>query len=206
MNIHWQENQLKKIVPYIKKWGRMQNDLWDKETLFIYNSNKFDDIYNHIKSLHKDPEFEQYAYHRWYNFWSAKSIEYIFSQSSKVKTNKDIYHKKIDFYINNIPFDHKTSVYPKGFEHPIESAISNPQNLIYWLYQNQSKQQRFHLSNRLFVILYNNNGQHYSLRSELIFIANKISRYLDSFDENKLIEVNFEASSKALSDVIWCVQ
>ena len=53
-----------------------------------------------------------------------------------------------------MPFDHKTSVYPSAFKKTLEYAKEHREELIDWLYENQSKQQRFHMKNRLFVVVF----------------------------------------------------
>ena len=55
--------------------------------------------------------------------------------------------------INKTPFDHKTTVFPKGFGHTLDYAINHEEELISWLYEHQSSQGRLHYKNRLFVIV-----------------------------------------------------
>ena len=49
------------------------------------------------------------------NYWLAMAVEYIFSSHGNVNANKNKYDKLVDLTIEKIPFDHKTSVFFKGF-------------------------------------------------------------------------------------------
>jgi hypothetical protein len=114
------EKELKKRLDFPYKWGRKQSDNWDTLTNFIYNTFSFDTLLKRIEYF--DEDLQNYALNRWYNFWSAKAVESIFATHPNVEPNINIYDKLVDFKINNIPFDHKTSVYPKGYGKPIVYA------------------------------------------------------------------------------------
>jgi hypothetical protein len=202
--------QLKKCYPFIENWGRKQDNNWDKQTNFIYKVKHFGQLENQIKDrLGEESNFEElriYALNRWYNFWSAKGIEYIFCCYPNVKSHSDPYHQFIDFWIDEIPFDHKTSVFPKNYNQDIETAKKNPMDLLKWLYENQSKQKRFHLRNRLFLILHEKEGNHQKLKSEIDFIQPIIENYLHHFSFSILKKLEFETDKGikiAYSDCIF---
>lgn len=210
MNLKRLEIQLKKCYPHIEKWGRKQNNDWDKETNFIYKVRHFGQLEHHIKiKFEKQSNFKElriYALNRWYNFWSAQGVEYIFCSYPNVVPHSDPYHQYIDFWIDEIPFDHKTSVFPKKYNQSIEFATSSPQYLIRWLYENQSKQKRFHLQNRLFLVLHEKNGQHQKLKSEIGILQSAIEKYLRDFDPKNLKKLEFETHDgvkTAYSDCIF---
>ncbi len=200
MDLERVERELKKrwSIPY--SWGRKQCDDWDKETNFIYTTYSFASLLR--KSEQLSDELRNYAFNRWYNFWSAMAIEYIFTLNPIVKANKNRYDKLVDFAIEDIPFDHKTSVFPRGFLKSFEYAKENEKELIRWLYEHQSQQGRKHLKNRLYVVLYDRNNQHWKLKAEISLIKEYIENYLDNFDKEKLCQINIE-ESQALSDIIW---
>jgi len=126
LNLKRLKIQLKKCYPFIENWGRKQNNSWDKQTNFIYKVRHFQTLENEIKDrFKKESNFEElriYALNRWYNFWSAQGIEYIFCSYPNVKPHVEPFHQFIDFWIDEIPFDHKTSVFPKKYNQNIELA------------------------------------------------------------------------------------
>ena len=195
------ERELKKRCAFDYKWSRKQGDDWDKETNFIYSTYSFRALQHYSK--HLPEELEQYAWNRWLNFWSAKAIETIFCQHKLVTKERNPYHKFIDFYLASMPFDHKSTVFPKAFSLSVEKAKSNPKQFITWLYNHQSKQQRFHLQNRLFLVFVDEtNEDHWKLKAEIALIETTINEYLHSFSINKLHQLKTKRKS-IFSDLIW---
>ncbi|MDB9882146.1 hypothetical protein OAD66_03335 [Bacteroidia bacterium] len=209
VNLQYTEEQLKKRWATEYKWGRKQADIWDSQTNFIYNIHSFDEvnqkIFSEFSTHSKFADLRDYALNRWYNFQSAMAIEYIFSSHPLVRKVKNSRDKEKDFYINGLPFDHKTSVFPKGFDNEIDYAIAHPKDLARWFYINQSGQQRFHLKNRLFVVLCKSDGQHWRLKAELSWIKLLVDTYLDSFDESNLLELSY-SQCVIKTDVIFGVR
>src|SRR5690606_14730584 len=85
------ENELKKRHRFPYKWFRVQNDIWDNHTRFIYDTPNWEKLVEKIGVVSKTPkwqqeQFFQYAANRWYNFWSAKAVERIFSEMEGVKS------------------------------------------------------------------------------------------------------------------------
>jgi len=202
------EIQLKNRWSYPYKWFRKQNDVWDKHTNFIYNTPLWEELQLVIAKhaeLHKLPKEEifYYAINRWYNFWSAIAVEQVFCSSEYIfpaKNNKD---RLIDFTIKGIPFDHKTSVFPRGFNKTYSFAKENKEELLYWFYKNQSNQQRQHFANRLFLIVYSKSGEHWKLKAEIRLLKGAITNYVSTFETANLINLTFETNQKALADIIW---
>ena len=209
MNLAETEIQLKKRWSTDYKWGRKQADIWDSQTNFIYTISNFDAvnkrIYDdfHTHSAYKD--LRDYALNRWYNFISAQAVEHIFNIHPLVrKVSNDKDHEK-DFFINGLPFDHKTSVFPKGFSGDLQAAQSNPRELVKWFYTNQSKQGRFHLKNRLFLVLHKKDGEHWRLKAELEWIKLLVHEYLDNYKESELIQLS-HSKGVLKTDVIFGVR
>ncbi len=188
------EIQLKKRWSSEYKWGRKQADIWDLQTNFIYSISEFDEvnkeIYNRFSTHKKFQELRNYGLNRWYNFWSAQAVEFIFTSHPLVRQVKNAMDREKDLFINGIAFDHKTSVYPKGYNVGLKDAQIQLKELAKWLYINQSSQQRIHLKNRLFVVLYKNDGEHWRLKAELGWIKLLVDEYLDSFSTKNLIELS----------------
>lgn len=194
------ETQLKERIAIPYSWGRIQSNEWDAKTNFIYTTYSFGKLIEVTEQFTEDEK--NYAFNRWYNFWSAKAVEKLFSLHSSVSPNLNEYDKLVDFSINNIPFDHKTSVFPHGFKKSFDYAKQNPTELITWLYCNQSQEGRQHLENRLFLVLYDKKQAHWKLKAEIGLIKTQIDRYIENFEETKLISLTIK-NKKIISDIIW---
>jgi len=186
----------------------------DKSTSFIYNTFCFEDLITQIKihfnNLKTDTSFVlyfNYAINRWYNFWSAKAVENIFCDLTNVKPELNKFSKTKDFYIQGIPFDHKTTILPKTYNKTIDEALKSPKDLTNWLYKNQSHQGREHFKNRLFIVLYQKEGQHWKLKSELNLIKTHVEKYVKNFMVSNLISHSFKAEKRStLTDVIFVIK
>ena len=205
------ETQLKNRWKYPYKWLQKQNDQWDAYTNFIYTTQNWEDLIKEIAAvveqyiLNKEEAF-YYAINRWYNFWSSVAVEGVFCSLPQVIPTKNNKDKLTDFSIQNIPFDHKTSVFPKGFGNDFAYAKANKEELLYWLYNNQSQQGRKHLANRLFIIVYDKSGNHWKLKAEISLLQEAISNYVTTFEPDQLTKLNFSVINQPLSDIIWVTQ
>jgi hypothetical protein len=204
------ENELKKRLTYPYKWGQKQNDNFDKQTNFIYHTFLFEDILKEIETRFKSKEnydsYFNYTINRWYNFWSAQAVENIFCSLPNVNPAIDSKDRLVDFTIQGAAFDHKTSIFPKNFPYKIDDAIKRTDELIKWLYKNQSQQQRKHLKNRLFVVLYARNGEHWKLKSEIMWLKERIEKYIIGFNPDFLLKFNLETGQPTLADIIWAIR
>lgn len=208
------ETELKKRLEYPYKWGRYQNNFYNGMTRFIYNLFSFDNLINHIENEFKNTknpmikydDIFNYAINRWFNFWSAEALVEIICQHPNVKPEIDEKNRLTVFYIDNISFDHKTSIFPNGYPGDVNTAKDNPGDLITWLYENQSQEQRKHLKNRLFVILYSPDQEHWRLKAEISWLKSIVDEYINNFDKENLYKFSLEPDSVTLSDVIWAVK
>ena len=204
------ESELKKRLVHPYKWLQKQNDNFDKQTNFIYHTFAFEDLLKEIdKRFKSEKDFDlyfNYTLNRWYNFWSAQAVENIFCSLPNVKPALNDKDRLVDFLIDGVSFDHKTSVYPKKFPLQINDAIKKTDELIRWLYQHQSQEQRKHLKNRLFVVLYSPDNEHWKLKSEIMWLKERIEKYMLGFNPNYLLKFNFEKDKETLSDVIWAIK
>ncbi len=204
------ESELKKRLEHPYKWGQKQNDNFDKQTNFIYHTFSFEEVLKEIdKRFKPEKDFDlyfNYTINRWYNFWSAQAVENIFCSLPSVTPALNEKDRLVDFAIQGVSFDHKTSNFPKGFPFSIDEAIKKTDELIKWLYQHQSQQQRKHLKNRLFIVLYNSNGEHWKLKSEISWLKERIEKYMIGFNPNYLLKFNFEKDKETLSDIIWAIR
>lgn len=133
-------------------WGSKQNDKGDQRTQFIYNCFTHQDLENMIEIKLLDSDEANYARRRWINFkrhdaWLEIILEVFGSDAVK---NSDDFHQSEDLVIThlgaNYPFDLKITVWSS------RARDLNIGEYGFWLYQNQSQQQRFHLHPRLFVV------------------------------------------------------
>jgi hypothetical protein len=203
------EKELKKRLTYPYKWGRKQNDIFDKLTNFVYKISSFDEVLKETESrFRKDKEHQNianYALNRWYNFWSAQAVEKIFCSLPNVKPALDEKDRLVDFTINDVTFDHKTSIYPQNFPYTIQEAIKKTDELILWLYKHQSQQQRKHFKNRLFIVLFSSDGDHWKLKAEISWLKERIEKYMEGFNPHYLLKFQLEKNQETISDIIWAI-
>ena len=115
----------------------------------------------------------------------------------------DAKDRLVDFTIDGVTFDHKTYIYPDKFPYPVNEAIKKTDELILWLYRHQSQQQRKHLKNMLFIVLYSPNGEHWKLKAEISWLKERIEKYMVGFNPNYLMKFRLEQNEETLADVIW---
>jgi len=202
------ETELKKRHQYPYKWYRKQNDIWDGYTNFIYKTLTWEELIKKIAETVNKHQLDKkelfyYAINRWYNFWSAMAVEYIFSTCEGVVPEQNSKNRLIDFTLQEISFDHKTSVFPKGFNKSFDYAKTNPKELIEWLYKNQSSQQRQHFRNRLFLIVHKKDGEHWKLKAEIKLLEKEIKNYVSNFKSSQLQKFIFTTPTETFSDLIW---
>lgn len=198
------EVELRKRCAFPYRWHKVQNDGLDKLTGFVYKCRSFAALERDCENL--EPSARDYAYNRWLNFWSAMGVESIFCSHKKVRAHSNPTHRTVDLYIDDIPFDIKTSIFPKQFGLGIEDARKQPELLARWMYEHQSAQSRQHFHNRLFLVLYaRDQSEHWRLKAEINFLAKNIERYLADFSSEKLLKLQFQ-NQTILTDIIWCVE
>jgi len=205
------EAELKKRWPYRDLWFRKQNDTWDNYSNFIYDIQGFEDLIKHIEyavnkfDLNKK-HFFYYTVNRWYNYWSARAVEQIFTTLDGVVAAKNKKDRLVDFSIQQVKFDLKTTKFPRGFGRNLTFAQSHEQKLIKWLYLNQSTGRRFHTENRLFLVVYSTDGYHYKLKAEITWLRKVIENYVQQFNPEQLKRPHITETKPAYSDIIWAIR
>ncbi|EAY31523.1 hypothetical protein [Microscilla marina] len=207
------ETELKCRLGYPYRWGRKQNNYWDKATNFIYQTPHFDQLLKHFEqAFAQHPEKQQwldYTLNRWFNFWSAQALEKVFCHASAgVRPASDPQDSEKDFFITNIPFDHKTTVFPQRYPHSLHYAHQHPETLLQWLYEHQSKGKRLHHKNRLFVVLYDTYEQnHWQLKAYLTWLKALVDYYVHHFDSSRLFRLpGAYGEAPILADIIWAIR
>lgn len=127
-DISFIQGELAKLDRYI--WGRKQDDRWDSLSRFVYRIATYDQMTEkaHLVAVKHNMQiqaFVGYCLTRWFNFWSTKVVEDLFCQHPDVVRKANLRHKEIDFYIRGIPFDHKTSVFPRQYGKNFDFAVAN---------------------------------------------------------------------------------
>ncbi|WP_378180282.1 hypothetical protein [Aquimarina sp. SS2-1] len=205
------ETELQHRLSYKYIWYRKQNDVWDGYSNFIYSTIEWKDLIPKItEAIEKfkvdRKEFFYYAINRWYNYWSSLAIELIFANLNGVIPAKNKKNRLVDFSLFGEKFDHKTSIFPKGFKNSLAYAQKNPKELIHWLYSNQSQQQRKHLENRMFVIVHASDGEHWKLKAQISWLKDVISAYVATFDDSKLFRLQLQPYKVTKAGLIWAVK
>ncbi|WP_299434097.1 hypothetical protein [uncultured Aquimarina sp.] len=205
------ESELQHRLSHKYVWYRKQNDLWDRQSNFIYSSVKWEDLVLKISEtvsrfkIDKN-DFFYYAINRWYNYWSALAVELIFTHLDEIVSTRNQRNELIDFSLFGEKFDYSTSNFPKGFKKSLEYALDYPKELVYWLCKNQSQQQRKHIENRMFVVVYAKDGDHWKLKAQISWLKDIISTYVATFDDSKLFRLQLQPYKIAKAGLIWAIK
>jgi hypothetical protein len=173
-------------------WRIKQNDQNDRLTSFIYSCPTFDDFHLELKNQKLSLELESYATHRWRNFKRHEAwLQLLFEQIPSIKRPSNTRDKEVDFFLKLDgevkAFDLKVTRLPHSLRH--ESKISN-ESLVKWFYQNQSKQGRWHLAGRFFIVGHPENQLYdYSIALSAVqnFVEDHASKIVDlKFNDQNL--------------------
>lgn len=190
-----EKEELNKAISLMEKKWDIQSNLQDKNSQFIYEVKSVEKLLSLCEEKQID---KNYALHRWYNFNCAKWHEYFFCQHAEVRKEGNRFHKTIDFYINNVPFDLKSAPFPKKIKEKLNLKSREDKNkLILWLYEHQSTEGRQHFDNRLFIICKDLKG-----KSDFEIIKEKISGFIAYSNQYgfNCITIN---NRKIFSDIIY---
>ena len=181
------------------KWDK-QNDKSDQDTNFIYYCKEYKQVIDLAVSNEVDLIL---ATHRWFNFVCSKAIEEIFCEAGAVAESNEK-NKTIDLYINNQPFDIKVSVVPINYKDTDITTRKEKNELIKWLYKNQSKEGRNHLENRIFVICKGNDYfDSLWMKSNFDKIRPKIQAFMNYYKDKPFNQVALNDGKTVLSDIIF---
>ena len=192
--------------PYL--WMRKQNDLWDDATRFIYKTIIWEELLEEIDTEVTKNDFDakaffNYAINRWYNFWSAQAVEHLFTSMPGFASNPKPLEDHYDFKWLGERIDHKTSVFPEGFEKSYAFAKANKRELINWFYKHQSVGQRYHLNNRLFIVVHDTAGEHWKLKAEISLFKEVIEPYGKTKTPAVMEVLKLEEGKETLADILW---
>lgn len=180
-------------------WGVVQGQLDQKiQAEYVRRIFRYDDLIGGVKAkLHND--VTSYVICTWYNHWTTVLIEEHISQHPKVvPTLKNI--KGIDIFVDNQPFDLKTTYLPRGYD--VKDVIKNPKNLAIWMYENQGAQ-RFGADNRLFAILLDSEKpeESWKLKRNFDLVFSKIDEFFNEEKVSTADEIVFSFAKKTYTAV-----
>lgn len=178
--------QLGKVAQTLT-WGRVQNDAWDRLCPFIFDLRSAEAVVARIEKVSQahpevdSAELARYALRRWYCFWGARLAELLFLCHPNVRPGPPKDHE-IDFSIDGVPFDLKTSDLPRVFLGGLPEMLGDPSRAISWFYAHQSRERRFHVANRLFLVLSDPRvpAETWRLRGDVAALRTAIDRFLES--------------------------
>lgn len=165
-------------------WGRVQDDVWDGLSRFVYRLRGAASARAQAErvaaehGLDREP-FVQYSLRRWYCFWGARMAELLFLEHHGVRPGPPR-HPELDFTIDGLPFDLKTTEVPRAFLGSVDQVAANPGVLASWLYENQSREGRYHTANRLFLVLCDPDqpDDAWRLRGDIAALRRAIGRFM----------------------------
>ncbi len=177
------EADLKRCLGMIStRWPR-QNKAMDVKTKFIYDAKYLDDCLQKIEEEGVDKE---YTLHRWYNYHTSTYCEYIFCDYGAVhdKNERNFY---VDIYIDGIAFDVKLTVYPQELsDKPYDLKTRNGKDdMIRWMYKNQSQGNRKQMDNRLYVVCDGDSAaKNLAMKCDFDTLRKRIKAYMDFIKEH----------------------
>lgn len=135
-------------------WGRVQNDCTDKK-MGIFSIPSYEGLEERLKSLPK--EDRDYFKRRWFISKCSACDEYLFYRNEGVSKNPNSRDKEYDVLFQEaqpipIGFDVKDTEVPSKMLSKTEELLVNPEEMIAFFYERQSKDVRYGLQNRLFVV------------------------------------------------------
>lgn len=212
----WQELAKVKALP---PWKRLQGDEWDRLSDFIYTTTEYEELLKRASQQARkrgldEASFVAYALRRWYDFHTHEMAKALFLAHPRVVPAPDPYDREADFYLltpegERHNFDLKLCPFPKNYGKPLSFARKNPLDLINWLYENQSREGRYHTNNRLFLVFHDalRPGETWKLRRDRRRLRKAIEGFLAS---PSLVRADFVDKDglrrRPLSALIWVLK
>lgn len=199
------EKDLQDCLNLISADWKMQNNYSDFKTNFVYRCKSLDEC---LKNIEANKVSKEYALHRWYNFMTSVTCEYLFCEFGAVHETDPKNHD-VDIFISNIPFDVKLTIYPaKLSARPYDLNTREGKNqMIKWYYENQSQQSRKQLINRLYVVCDGKNPYEcLKMKSDFSLLRKRISEFMNLSLKNGLNKIDiFDNGRKysVYSDIVY---
>lgn len=140
--------QLALTIPL--NWGHIQNNRTD-DKINMFQILSYEELEKSIARLNDDQK--NYLRRRWFLWKCSACDEYLFYCNDNVEKNPDPRDKEYDVIINDRwKFDIKGTVIPKNMRDNADVVITNPERMIQFFYDEQSKGRRYDMQNRLFIV------------------------------------------------------
>lgn len=188
-------------------WTRAQNDEWNRLSLFVYRTQTLHQVKaaaHQTAGQHKLPvEFIDYAIARWYALKTHDLAVDLFCRHPRVTRWPNPRDRTIDFELDGVSFDlkltHLSAARAKRL--PLALLQARPDDLIVQLYEEQSRQERFGLNNRLFMVCYDpaQPADSWKLKRDWRRLAAAIEAYLA---DPTYHPVTLPGGARVMSDVI----
>lgn len=131
-------------------WGAIQNNRED-DKIKMFSISSYEELEEKLSTLSEYSK--SYLRRRWYLWKCSQCDEYLFYVNSNVMQNPDRYDKEWDVKINEkYYFDIKGTVVPKNMRSDVLDLMENPERMIDFYYDEQSKERRYDIQNRLFIV------------------------------------------------------
>ena len=193
------EEAVKECEPLLDTKWEVQKDGKDKDSGFIYYCKNVPQVIDLAMSNEVDIP---YCVHRWYNFITSKMAEELFEQFGATPEINSKSHE-IDFYLKDIAFDLKLTTMPQIEAQNTLKTRKERNDLIKWMYNNQSKQGRKHFGNKIFIVC-DGGDKHSSmmLKSNIEKLSEGISKFMEYY-QNKNFNVVKIDENEVYSDIIY---
>ena len=185
-------------------WGQTQNDSADSQ-INMFAIKTFSELEVATKNLSE--EKKNYFKRRWFLWQSSKCDEFLFCLNENTKPNPNKRDQAYDVEFNNnieLRFDIKGTLIPKQFRNSVEDVIANPQRMVDFFYQQQSKGIRESYQNRLFIVHHSFRLQEREMYLRCHF--NFKREVFRQYSQQIKITSNFLQYQNAKADVIFILE
>ena len=194
-------------------WGRKQNDDWDSLSNFVYRTVSLDELRRQTRRVAAQAklplrEFGQYVVNRWYNYHTHQVVLDIICAYPQVRREANPRNHEVDFYLDGVGFDLELSRFPRAYERTLAQARAQPQELVNWLYREQSSRGRYHTANRFFVVLHHaaDPARTWEVRRMFGLLEETVAAF---FDSPRLLRADFVTRegkrAQPLAALLFCV-
>jgi len=194
--------QIVRQIPF--KWGMVQNNLSDA-AINMFAIKNFAELEAATQILNE--EQRNYFKRRWFLWQCSRCDEFLFCKNENVMANPNKKDQLYDIEFNNEPalrFDVKGTLVPKQFRNNAADIIENPQPMINFFYEQQSKGVRENYQNRLFIVHHSFRQQEREmyLRCHFSFKMNLYKQYAQKIKTTS----NFYQYQTAKADVVFIIE